>query len=361
MAVPRRWPIRRSLPIPRQDSGDHGGGPKIGNDPNIALNVARQEGLGDFLRRQWQVGRRIPALHGRRRWQRLPARYGARSARSKERRRHHRLRYEACCPHGWGAWNGAKKIGITGYMGIGGNQGAAPAGGGAPEPSGAPTVVLPPEFNMRPSGGYAGLLGAAQEGQQALPSPREATGGPGTAPVLPGESPMEYARRTGLQPGLGGGSGGGAPPVIPPSAGGDYGGGDGGGYLPPAGFGGMIPGQGPLVSSVANLPPMPPPQAAPPVMQGPLAAPPPVVAAAPAGPGPLAAPVAPREGPSYIPQMPGGDAQQQQQLMALQARIARLRARSALAGISGDPYAGYLDLLKNSPIYQRQQSCSRSR
>ena len=62
-------------------------------------------------------------------------------------------------------------------------------------------------------------------------------------------------------------------------------------------------------------------------------------------PRPLAAPVAPREGPSYIPQTPGGDAQQQQQLMALQARIARLRVRSALAGISGDPYAGYLDLL----------------
>jgi len=229
----------------------------------------------------------------------------------------------------------------------------------------AASAPLPSAFNIPNFSGAGGLLGVPTD---ATPSQES-----GWANAVPDK--FIYGRNNpkpqgpfygepGYQPPpqvAAAASGGGVGPVIPPGAGGDYGGGETEGRLPgdPSivadnlrGY--LSPGQGPLaIPRPAGLPPMPPPQAAPPVMQGPLAAPPPAIAG-PAGPGPLAAPAAPpamRPGPSYMPQMPGGD---NQQLMLAQALIARQRMRAALAGISGDPYGGYADLLKNSPAALRQ-------
>jgi hypothetical protein len=234
--------------------------------------------------------------------------------------------------------------------------GADAPGGGAPA-AGAP---LPPAFNLPNFSGAGGLLAVPTDATPAQES--------GWANAVPDK--FIYGRNNpkpqgpfygepGYQPPpqvAAAASGGGGGPVIPPGAGGDVEDGAPPVVAPAPGGGlvqGLTPGQGPLaIPRPAGLPPMPPPQAAaPPVMQGPLAAPPPAPAVAPAGPGPLAAPAAPRPGPSYMPQMPGGD---NQQLMLAQALIARQRMRAALAGISGDPYGGYADLLKNSPAALRQ-------
>ena len=55
-----------------------------------------------------------------------------------------------------------------------------------------------------------------------------------------------------------------------------------------------------------------------------------------------------------MPQMPAGLNEQQQ--LALQVRIAQLRAQAALGGITGDPFGGLADALKNSPNAQRLEA-----
>ena len=319
---------------------------KYGNDPNIALNVARQEGLTTFLGDKGKSGGAFQLYTGGGVGNDFQRDTGLDPLDPKNEDATIDYAMKHAAQHGWGAWNGAKKIGITGYMGIGGNQAAAPAGGGAPAPSGAPTAVLPPEFNMRPAGGYAGLLGgaptrasdAARRGRRLEGRERHA--------VLPGESPAEYARRTGLQ-GLASAA---APvaaqrPLSRPALAAIYGGGDVGRRS--AGrprFGASAPGQGPLASSVANLPPM---TAGP----GPLAVgAPPVVPAAPpisAAPRPPAPTAAPPSAQSFMPQIPQPNTAATQQLLA---QIAKQRMMAQAAGL-GDIFGPFSDMVLHSPRY----------
>jgi len=184
-------------------------------------------------------------------------------------------------------------------------------------PGGAAATALP-VF----TGGQAGLLADPKATQQALADPGDYGGDGGEPAPVPGD----LVRGGRAIPGQGNLA---IPSIVPP--------------MPAAPPGGLL-----------ALPQDPAATAAPFAGPGPLGTPPAGPVAPPAVPGVPPAPPAVRPGPSYMPQMPAG--MNEQQMLALQARVAQLRAKAALGGITGDPFAGYAHLLENSPAYQRQKA-----
>ena len=212
---------------------------------------------------------------------------------------------------------GTHQITNSTWRAFGGPEIATSATSGGAAPGGAAVAALP-AF----TGGRAGLLADPKATQQALADPGD-YGGDGGEPA---PAPGDLVRGGRAIPGQGNLA---IPSIVPP--------------MPAAPPGGLL-----------ALPQDPAATAAPFAGPGPLGTPPAGPVAPPAVPGVPPAPPAVRPGPSYMPQMPAG--MNEQQMLALQARVAQLRAKAALGGITGDPFAGYAHLLENSPAYQRQKA-----
>lgn len=107
-----------------------------GIDPNVALRVARSEGLGEFVGDegtsfgafQLHVGGRRPGpLGASGLGDSFRAATGLDPSNPANERATIDFALKMAARQGWGAWNGAKRIGITGFEGIGGMPSAAGA------------------------------------------------------------------------------------------------------------------------------------------------------------------------------------------------------------------------------------------
>ena len=133
---------------------------RLGIDPAVALQVARSEGLGSFYGDGGKSGGSFQLYTGGGMGNDFQRDTGLNPLDPKNEKATITYALEQAAQKGWGAWNGAKKLGITGFTGIG-------------KPGAAPTAAAPAGDGWLPNftTGRAGLLGGtADAGDTTAPA-----------------------------------------------------------------------------------------------------------------------------------------------------------------------------------------------
>lgn len=164
---------------------------KYGVDPDTAVAVAGQEGLGNPIGDHGKSGGAFQLYTGGGVGNLFQRDTGLDPLDLKNEKATIDYALKHASLHGWGDWNGAKKIGITGFMGIG------RGGGGSASP-----LAAVPDF----SGRFAG-----NEGASYAPAPVFGSLSGGGAAAPPG-APLQLAQNGPMQPGM---LPQGVPPGIP--------------------------------------------------------------------------------------------------------------------------------------------------
>jgi hypothetical protein len=371
---------------------------RLGIDTPTALKVAGSEGLAKFFGDGGKSGGAFQLYTGGGMGNDFQRDTGLDPLDPKNEKATITYALERAAKEGWGAWNGAKKLGITGFAGIGkpgaAPTAAAPDGVRVPYYYGAPAAAAPAlnvgerATPLSPGGGLpsfttgrAGLLGGtADAGDTSAPAdvlPNRVGRFAGVAPGTPVNSrgfpynpeitdPAVAARvaqsmaaiKQAQQSGVPWAatretSGSSTDPIMSVTSADQAGGGDAPGGL----ASGLLTRGGPLTRGVPGMPAMPPaaaPSADPSLQLGPLAAPAPA-AAAPAAPGPgLLSP--PGAAPPGAPPIPRGANP------AYDAWLRNAGVASALAKMSGLPgLDSLISALKDSPGYAAELERARQR